>query len=161
MRRGREAKTFLLLNVSSSDLQVIVFAGSELRLTAAGTTQVGWRAANASATSAVAITPYNGPSVELVDTQSLFARLVWHQVRSGNQPAVAETKSQNQSSHDQKSDVPSFAVAVIGPPIAFRSAKRVTGADRRSSDPPTTPIETLFCELACRRLRKLAIEEKP
>jgi hypothetical protein len=159
MRRGREAKTFLLLNVSSSDLQVIVFAGSELRLTAAGRTQVERR--TASANSAVAVTPCNVPSVELVDTQSLFARLVWHQVRSGNQPAVAETKSQNQSSHDQKSDVPSFAVAVIGSPIAFRSAKRVTGADQGSSDPPTTPIETLFCELACRRLRKVAIEEKP
>ena len=138
-----------------------MFAGSELRLTAAGRTQVERRAANATANSVVAVTPCNGPSVELVDTQSLFARLVWHQVRSGNQPALADTKSQKQSSHDRKSDAPSFAVAVIGSPFAFGSAKRVTVADRGSSHSLTTPIETLFCELARRRLRKLAIEEKP
>jgi hypothetical protein len=138
-----------------------VFAGSELRLTAVGRTHVERRAANASANSAAAVTPCNGPSVELVDTQSLFARLVLHQVRSGNQPAVADTRPQNHSSHDRKSDAPSFAVAVIGSPFALRSAKRVTVADRASSHPLTTPIETLFCELARRRLRKLAFEEKP
>jgi hypothetical protein len=138
-----------------------VFASSELRLTAAGTTQVERRAANAGANSAVAVTPCNGPSVELIGTQSLFARLVWHQVRSGNQPALAETKSQDQSSPDRKSDAASFAVAVIGSPFAFRSAKRVTVADRGSSHLLTTPIETLFCELVRRRLRKLAIKEKP
>jgi hypothetical protein len=136
---------------------MIVFAGSELRLTATGRTQVERRAANAN--SAVTVTAGDGPSVELVDTQSLFARLVWHQVRSGNQPAVAETKSQNQSSHHRKSDAQSFAVT--GSPFVFRSAKRVTVADRGSCHPLTTPIETLFCELARRGLRKLAIEEKP
>lgn len=46
-------------------------------------------------------------------------------------------------------------------PIAFRSAKRVTVADRESGHPLTTPLETIVCELARRRLRKLAIEEKP
>jgi|tagenome__1003787_1003787.scaffolds.fasta_scaffold20618967_2 hypothetical protein len=121
---------------------VIVFASSELRLTTVGRTHVERRAADATANSAVAVTPCNEPSVELVDTESLFARLVLHQVRSGNQPA-------------------SLAVAVIGSPFALRSAKRVTVADRPSSHPLATPIETLFCELARRRLRKLAFEEKP
>jgi hypothetical protein len=119
-----------------------VFAGSELRLTAVGRTHVERRAANANANSAVAVTPCNGPSLGLADTQSLFARLVLRQVRSGHQPA-------------------SLAVAVIGSPFALRSAKRVTVADRASSHPLTTPIETLFCELARRHLRQLAFEEKP
>src|SRR5436305_7740038 len=138
----------------------IVSAGSELRLTAVGRTHVERRAANTSANSAVAVPPCNGPSFELVDTQSLFARLVLHQVRSSNQPAVADTRPQNHSSHNRKPDAPSFAVAVIGSPFALRSAKRATVADRASS-PLTTPVETLFCELARRRLRKLAFEEKP
>lgn len=118
-----------------------MLAGSELRLTAVGRTHVERRAANATANSAVAVTPCNGSSIELVDTQSLFASLVLHQVRSGNQSA-------------------SLAV-VIGSSFALRSAKRVTVADPPSSHPLTTPIETLFCELARRRLRKLAFEEKP
>src|SRR4051812_30910115 len=117
---------------------MIVFAGSELWLTAVARTHVERCAA--STNSAVAVTPCNGPTVELVDTQSLFASLVLHQVRSGNQPAVADTRPQNQSSHDRKSDAPSFAAAVIGSPFALRSAKGVTVADRGSSHPLTTPI---------------------
>jgi hypothetical protein len=74
---------------------------------------------------------------------------------------VADARPQNHCSHDPKPGALSVAVADIGSPFALGSAKRVTIAEAAPSHPLPRPIETLFSELARRRLRKLAIREKP
>jgi hypothetical protein len=150
----------LFINVWSN-LEVITFAGSELRLKAVRRIHVERRAVSATANPAVAVTSGNAPYTEMVDSQCLFARLVLHQVRCGNEPSVADAGPQNHSPHYPKPDGLPAAVADIGSSLMLRSAKHVTVAEAASSDPLTTSIETLFSELARRRLRKLAIEEKP
>jgi hypothetical protein len=115
----------------------------------------------ATANPTVAARPGNAPRTELVDAQCLFATLVLHQVRSSNEPSVADGRPQHHSTHDPKPGAQSVAVADIGSSFMLRSGKHVMVAEATSSDPLTTPIETLFSELARRRLRKFALEEKP
>jgi hypothetical protein len=100
----------------------------------------------------------NAPCAELVDARGLFARLVLHQVRPKHRSPLADAGPQNHSSHDPKPGAPSVPVVDIGSLFALGSAKR---SPIPSSHPLPTQLETLFSELARRRVRKLAIREKP
>jgi hypothetical protein len=163
---------------------VITFAGSRLRVAAVRRTLVKWRATDGNvrdlseSESCLPLTPLprcwtrkripgsavtqgNVPCAELVDAHGLFARLVLHQVRPNHRSPVADTGPQNHSSHHPKPGALSVAVADIGSPFALGSAKRSPIPEAASSHPLPTQLETLFSELARRRVRKLAIREKP
>ena len=109
----------------------------------------------------LSVTQGNARRAELVDAHGLVARLVLHQVRSSKRSAVVEAGPQNHSSHHRKPGALSVAVADIESPFELESAKCVTIAEAACSPPVPTPIETLFSELARRRLCSLAIREKP
>jgi hypothetical protein len=99
-----------------------------------------------------AVTQRNAPCAELVGPPGFFASLVLHQVRPDHRSTLADAVPQNHSSHDPKPGARSVAVA---------DAKPSPMPEVATSHPLPTPLETLFTELAHRRVCKLAIREKP
>jgi hypothetical protein len=97
---------------------------------------------------------------ELVGANRLFARLVFHQVRPQDRsPAAA--KQPIGSSHNRNPDLVSVPAPDAESSLTLRSERSVTTAPAASPDPLPAPIETLFSELAWRRLRRLAAQERP
>lgn len=82
----------------------------------------------------------NPARAEFIAANRLFARLVLHQVRPHDRSA-AVAKRPIGSSHNRNPGLVSVPAA--------------------SPDPLPAPIETLFSELARRRLRRLAVKERP
>ena len=168
-----------------SNLEVITFADSRLRLAAVRRTLVGRAVSPHKNGNALAFSPSessslplprcwtrkqipgltatqgNAPRTELVDDPRLVARLVLHQVRPGNRSPAVDSGPQNHSSREPKVGAFSVTIADIGSPFAALSAKRVAIAEGADAHPLPTAIETLFSELARRRLRKVAIREEP
>jgi hypothetical protein len=101
----------------------------------------------------------NAPPAELVDAHSLFASLVWHQVRPRERSAV-DARLRIGSSHDSKTGPVWVGTSEVGSlsPLRAAQAVAITQADSPVSIPG--PIETLFSQLAWRRLSSLAAEEE-
>jgi hypothetical protein len=97
---------------------------------------------------------------EFVGANRLFARLVLHQVRPHDRSAAA-AKQRNGFSHNRKPDLVSVPAPDAGLSFTLRSERPVTTAPAASPDPLPAPIETLFSELARRRLRRLTAKERP
>lgn len=93
---------------------------------------------------------------ECIGANHLFARLVLHQVRPGDRSAAA-AKPRIGSSHT----LDSGSVPGTGSSFLLRSGQSVITAPAASLDPLPASIETLFGELARRRLRRLAAKERP
>jgi hypothetical protein len=108
-----------------------------------------------------ALTQGNAPCAELVDGHGLIASLVLHQVRPDQRSAVTDAGPQNHSSHAPKPGARPVAVAEVESTLAPGSAKSSPMPEAATSHALPTPLETLFTELARRRVRKLAIREKP
>ncbi len=96
---------------------------------------------------------------EFVGANRLFARLVLHQVRPHDRSADA-AKQRIGSSHNPNPGLLSVPALDARSSFPLRSERSVTTA-AASPDPLSAPIETLFSELARRRLRRLAAEERP
>lgn len=97
---------------------------------------------------------------EFVAANRLFARLVLHQVRPHDRSAAA-AKQRNGFSHDRNPDLVSVPAPDAGLSFTPRSERPVTTAPAAAPDPLPASIETLFSELARRRLRRLTAEERP
>lgn len=97
---------------------------------------------------------------EFVGANRLFARLVLHQVRPHDCSAAA-AKQPIGSSHNRNSGLVSVPPPDARSSFTLRSERLVTTAPASSPDPLSAPIETLFSELARRRLRRLAAKERP
>lgn len=97
---------------------------------------------------------------EFVGANRLFARLVLHQVRPHDRSAAA-AKQPIGSYHNRKPGLVSVPVPDAGSSFTRSSERFVTTAPAASPDPLPAPIETLFSELAWRRLRRLAAKERP
>jgi hypothetical protein len=96
---------------------------------------------------------------EFVGTSRLFARLVLHQVRPHGRSAAA-SKQRNGFSHRRNPDLVSVPVADAGSSFTLRSERPVTTAPAAAPDPLPASIETLFGELARRRLLSLTAKER-
>jgi hypothetical protein len=96
---------------------------------------------------------------ELVDTHGLFASLVWHQVRPRERSAV-DARHPTRSSPDSKTGPVLVGASDVGSPSPLRSAQAVAANQAHSLVSFPGPIETLFSQLAWRRLRSLATEER-
>ena len=97
---------------------------------------------------------------EFVGANRLFARLVLHQVRPHDCSAAA-AKQRIGSSHNRNPGLVSVPPPDDGSSFPLRSERPMTTAPAASRDPLSAPIETLFSELARRRLRRLAAKERP
>ena len=97
------------------------------------------------------------PRAEFVGANRLVARLVLHQVRPHDRPAAA-AKQPIGSSHNRNPGRVSVPAPDARSSFTLRSERPVTDAPAASLP---APIETLFSELARRRLRKLAAKEPP
>jgi hypothetical protein len=97
---------------------------------------------------------------EFVGANRLFARLVLHQVRPHDHSAAA-AKQRNGFSPNRNRDLVSVPPPDAGLSFTPRSEQPVTTAPAASPDPFPAPIETLFSELARRRLRRLTAKERP
>jgi hypothetical protein len=84
---------------------------------------------------------------------------VLYQVRSHDQPAAA-AKQPIGSSHNRNPGLVSVPAPDARSSFTLRSERPVT-APAASPDSLPARIETLFSELARRRLRKLAAKERP
>jgi hypothetical protein len=98
------------------------------------------------------------PRAELVDAPGLFASLVWHQVRPRERSAV-DARHRTGSSHDSKTGPVLVGAFDVGSPSPLRSAQAVATTQAYSPVSFPGPLETLFSQLAWRRLRSLAAEE--
>ena len=97
---------------------------------------------------------------EFVGANRLFAGLVLHQVRPHDR-SVAVAKQRIGSSPNRNSGLVSVPGQDAGSSFTLRSGRSVTTTPAVAPDPLPTPIETLFSELARRRLRQLAAKERP
>jgi hypothetical protein len=98
---------------------------------------------------------------EFVGANRLFSRLVLRQVRSHDHSAAA-AKQGIGSSPNWNPGAVSVPALYAGSSFTRRSAQRsVATASAASPDPLRVPIETLFSELARRRLRRLVAKERP
>lgn len=96
---------------------------------------------------------------DFVGANRLLARLVLHQIRSYDRSADA-AKQRIGSSHNPNRGLVSVPPLGARSSFPLRSQRSVTTA-AASPDPLSAPIETLFSELARRRLGRLAAEERP
>jgi hypothetical protein len=100
------------------------------------------------------------PHVELVDSNGLFARLAFHQVRPHRRPSV-DAVSRSCALSEPKSR----PLLIAGPDrrssVSLPPGRPVTLPQADSQEPESAPIETLFVELASRRLRRLAARKQP
>ena len=106
-----------------------------------------------------AVTHANELRAELVDAHRLFAKLVWHQVRPRNRFA-ADRRQRLGSSHDSKPGPVLVVAAGVGSLCPLESARPMATAPAASPASFPAPIETLFTQLARRRLR-FAAKERP
>ncbi len=97
------------------------------------------------------------PRAEQVDADRLFASLVFRTVRPRNRSADGERGC---FSRDPKSGFVSSVAPDIRSLFALRCGRVVTRPQTGSPDPVPPSMETLFAELAWRRLRRLAAGEK-
>jgi hypothetical protein len=97
---------------------------------------------------------------EFVGANRLFARLVLHQVRPHDR-STAAAKQRNGFSHKRNPNLVSVPAPDAGASFTLRSERPVTAAPATLLDPLPAPIETLFSELARRRLRRLTAKERP
>ena len=97
---------------------------------------------------------------EFVGANRLFARMVLHQVRPHDRPAAA-AKQPIGSSHNRNPGLVSVPAPDARSSFTLRSERPVTTAPAAAPDPLPAPIETLFSELARRRLRRLTAKERP
>ena len=97
---------------------------------------------------------------EFVVSNSLFARMLLRHIRSFNR-AVVENEKQSGAFCEAKAGRMSDSSPDVG--LSIRRQSQCPPAIRQSlvSDPPLAPIETLFTELARRRLRSPIAKEKP
>lgn len=102
----------------------------------------------------------NPTRAEFVGANRLFARLVLHQVRP-HDCSAAGAKQPIGSSDNRNPGLMSVPPPDAGSSFTLRSERLVTTAPAASLDPLSAPIETLFSELARRRLRRLAAKERP
>jgi hypothetical protein len=96
---------------------------------------------------------------ELLDPDRLFARLVFQQIRPRNRSA-ADAGAQSGSSYEPQSG----RVPIPAPDVRSRIRRSrwpVALAQAASPDPLPASIETLFIELARRRLRSFAAKGRP
>jgi hypothetical protein len=100
------------------------------------------------------------PRAEFVGGNRLVARLVLHQVRPHDRPAAA-AKQPIGPSHNRNPGLVSVPAPDSISSFTLRSEQPVTDAPAASPGSLPAPIETLFSELARRRLRKLAAKERP
>lgn len=100
------------------------------------------------------------PHTELVDRNSLFAHLVFHQVRPRRHPSV-DAVSRSCASSEPKSRPVLIAAPDRRSSVSLRPERPVTLPQADSPEPESAPIETLFVELASRRLRRLAARRQP
>lgn len=96
---------------------------------------------------------------EFVGANRLFVRLVLHHVRPHDRSAAA-AKQRIGSTHNPNPGLVSVPALDARWSFPLRSERSVTTA-AASPDPLSASIETLFSELARRRLRGLAAEERP
>jgi hypothetical protein len=105
------------------------------------------------------------PRAEFIDSNGLFARLVFHRVRPRSRSSVdaglRSCASAECAAHDPGSGSVMVAAPDVGSPLALRAGRRVTLVRADSPELEPAPIETLFTELASRRLRSLAPRERP
>jgi|SRR5687768_13408177 len=99
------------------------------------------------------------PSAEFVIANRLFDRLLLHQVRPGDHSAAAAQQRIGFSRNRSPGSV-SVPAPDAGYSFTLRSARSMTTAPAASPDPLPAPIETLFSELARRRLGRLAAKER-
>lgn len=97
---------------------------------------------------------------EFVGANRLFASLVLHQVRRHDRSAAA-AKQRIGPSHNRNPGLVSVPTPDAGSSFTLRSKRSLTTAPAASPDPLPAPIETLFSELARRRIRRLAAKERP
>jgi len=90
-------------------------------------------------------TPGNAPRAELVEAHSVFARLVWHQVRPRDRSA-SDARHRIGSPHGSK------AGPVMVSPCTRGVARSAAIMDAALPDPIPASIETLFSKLVRRRL---------
>jgi len=95
----------------------------------------------------------NAPHAELVDAHSLFARLVWHQVRPRERSAT-EARHRMASPHGTN-----VRPAVVGSSCTWGAARSAAITDAALANPFRASIETLFIELVRRRLDSPAVQE--
>jgi hypothetical protein len=96
---------------------------------------------------------------DFVGANRLFASLVLHQVRPHDRSAAA-AKQPIASTHNRNPGLVSVPRPDAGSSFTLRSEQSVTTA-AASPDSPPAPLETLFSELARRRIRRLAAKERP
>jgi hypothetical protein len=97
------------------------------------------------------------PRAEPIDANRLLASLVLHAVRPRRSGADAERGC---SLRDPKFGLVSSATRDVCSLFTLQSERTVTRPQAGSPDPVPPSIETLFTELARRRLRRLAAGEK-
>ena len=95
-----------------------------------------------------------------VGANRLLAGLVLHQVRPQDRSAAA-ARQRIGSSHNRNPGLVSVPGPDAGSSLPLRSQRSVTTASAASPDPLPASIETLFSQLARRRLRRLAAKEQP
>jgi hypothetical protein len=100
------------------------------------------------------------PLAEFVDANRLFANVAFHQVRPRH-CSVADAGKQTGSSYEPHVRCVSVSATDVRSPFTPRSGRTVRIVQAASPDPLLAPIETLFAELARRRLRSLTAERSP
>lgn len=105
------------------------------------------------------------PRAELIDGNGRYASLVFRRVRPRSRSAVdsgpRSFSSAGSAAHNPGSGIVMVAAPDVGSPLVLQSGRRVTLVQADSPDLEPAPIETLFAELASRRLRSLAPRERP
>jgi hypothetical protein len=99
------------------------------------------------------------PSADFVVANRLFATLLLHQVRPGDRSA-AVAKQPIGFSHNRNPGSASVPAPEAKSSFTLRSGRSMTATPAASPDPLPSSIETLFSELARRRLRRLAATER-
>jgi hypothetical protein len=98
------------------------------------------------------------PPAELVDAHSLFASLVWHQVRPRDRSA-SDGRHRIGSPHGLKAGPVMVGAPDVGSPCTRGAARPAAIMDAALPDPFPASIETLFSQLVRRRLHGLAARE--
>jgi Domain of unknown function (DUF4338) len=100
----------------------------------------------------------NAPRAELVDAHSLFASLVWHQIRPRDHSA-SDAGHRIGSPHGSKAGPVMVGALDVGSPCTRGAARPAAIRDAALLDPFPASIETLFSKLVRRRLHSLAARE--
>jgi len=102
----------------------------------------------------------NAPRAELGDAHSLFASLVWHQVRPRDHSA-SDARHRIDSPHGPKAGPAMVGARDVGSSCTRGAARPAAIMDAALPDPFPASIETLFGKLVRRRLPSLAAREGP